>query len=180
MHIVSKCAQRLHFLHYYQIYQGQRINSLGPSDAIWWQRSGSTLAHIMACCLTAPSHYLNQCWLIITKVQWCSSQGNFTWDIASLRSSDVHLGAISLEILQPSVTKIPLKIIFLRFYWNLPGANQLICNNSFQSSWLVAGLLSKKSHVGSKINCCWKTSYASICLVLVSCCQILGHLQAQW
>ena len=40
------------------------LNSLWPSDAIWQQRSGSTLAQVMACCLTAPSHYLNQCWLI--------------------------------------------------------------------------------------------------------------------
>ena len=29
------------------------------------QRSGSILAQVMACCLLAPSHYLNQCWLII-------------------------------------------------------------------------------------------------------------------
>ena len=29
-------------------------------------------------------------------------------------------------MLQPSVTKISLKIIFLRFYWNPPGANELI------------------------------------------------------
>ena len=36
------------------------INSLRPSDAIWRQRSGSTLVQVMACCLTAPSHYLNQ------------------------------------------------------------------------------------------------------------------------
>ena len=43
------------------------FNSLWPSDAIWRQRSGSPLAQVMACCLTAPSHYLNQCWLIITK-----------------------------------------------------------------------------------------------------------------
>ena len=35
-------------------------------------RSGSTLAQVMACCLTAPSHYLNQCWLIISEVQWHS------------------------------------------------------------------------------------------------------------
>ena len=56
------------------------INSLWPSEAIWWQGSRSTLVHIMACCLKAPSHYLNQCWLIITKVQWCSSEGNFAWD----------------------------------------------------------------------------------------------------
>ena len=45
------------------------INSLWPSDTIWRQRSGSTLAQVMACCLTAPSHYLHQCWLIIGKVQ---------------------------------------------------------------------------------------------------------------
>ena len=32
-----------------------------------WHRSvyGSTLAKVMACCLTAPSHYLNQYWLLI-------------------------------------------------------------------------------------------------------------------
>ena len=42
--------------------------ALWPNDAIWWHRSGSTLAQVMACCLTAPSHYLNQCWIIITEV----------------------------------------------------------------------------------------------------------------
>ena len=42
-----------------------RINSLWPSDAIWQYRSGSTLAQVMACCLTASSHYLNQCWLTL-------------------------------------------------------------------------------------------------------------------
>ena len=40
------------------------LNSLEPSDAMWWQKTGSTLAQVMACCLTASSHYLNQCWLI--------------------------------------------------------------------------------------------------------------------
>ena len=50
------------------------INSLGPSDAIWRWRSWATLVQIMACCLTAPSHYLNQCWLIIRKALWHSSK----------------------------------------------------------------------------------------------------------
>ena len=50
----------------------------------WEQGSRSTLAQVMACCLMAPSHYLNQCWLIITKVQWCSSEGNFAWDITAI------------------------------------------------------------------------------------------------
>ena len=40
------------------------INSLRPSDAMWRLWSWTTLAHVMACCLTAPSHYLNQFWLI--------------------------------------------------------------------------------------------------------------------
>ena len=40
--------------------------SLWPSDAIWRQGSWSTLAQVMACCLTAPNHYLNQCWLVIS------------------------------------------------------------------------------------------------------------------
>ena len=46
------------------------LNSLCTSDGIWQRRSGSTLAQVMACCLTAPSHYLNQCWLIISEVPW--------------------------------------------------------------------------------------------------------------
>ena len=58
-------------------------NSLGPSDTIWWYRSGSTLAQVMACCLTAPSHYLNQCWLIISKVQWHLSEGIFVRDTSA-------------------------------------------------------------------------------------------------
>ena len=56
------------------------FNSFGPSDAIWRQRSGSTLAQVMACCLTAPSHYLNQCSLMISKIQSHSSNVNFTRD----------------------------------------------------------------------------------------------------
>ena len=45
---------------------------MGPTDAIWRLRSWSTLVQVMACCLTAPSHYLNRFWLIISKVLWHS------------------------------------------------------------------------------------------------------------
>ena len=54
-----------------------QINTLGQ------QKTGSTLAQVMACCPTAPSHYLNQCWLNISKVCWHSSEGNFTADISA-------------------------------------------------------------------------------------------------
>ena len=50
------------------VFFSSSFNSLWPSDAIWQQRSGSTLAHVMACCLTASSDCLNECWLIITEV----------------------------------------------------------------------------------------------------------------
>ena len=33
----------------------------------------------MACCLTAPSHYLDQCWLSINEVLWYSPVRKFTW-----------------------------------------------------------------------------------------------------
>ena len=51
------------------------LNSLWQSDAIRRQGTEWILAQVMACCLTAPSHYLNQCWLIISKVTWHSSEG---------------------------------------------------------------------------------------------------------
>ena len=41
-------------------------------------RTRSTLVQMMACCLAAPSNYLNQCWLIISEVSWHSPEGNFT------------------------------------------------------------------------------------------------------
>ena len=44
------------------------INSLSPSDTIWCRRSWSTLAQVMAWCLTAPSHYLSHCWIIIAGI----------------------------------------------------------------------------------------------------------------
>ena len=38
----------------------------------------------MACCITVPSHYLNQCWLMISEALWHPPDSNFTednWDI---------------------------------------------------------------------------------------------------
>ena len=49
------------------------FNSLWPGDAIWRHGTRSTLAQVIPCCMTAPSHYLNQCWLIIHEVPWHSS-----------------------------------------------------------------------------------------------------------
>ena len=45
----------------------QWVNSLWHSDAIWWHKSCSALAQVMDCWLTAPSHYLIQCWILISE-----------------------------------------------------------------------------------------------------------------
>ena len=58
-----------HSLHFHVI-TSNSINSLWPNHAIWQHRSGLTLSQVMACCLTAPSHYLNHCWLIVKCVLW--------------------------------------------------------------------------------------------------------------
>ena len=63
---------RVVLVHSYFEHQQARVNSLWPSDAIWQHRS--TLAPVMACCLMAPSHYLNQCWFFISEVLWCSPE----------------------------------------------------------------------------------------------------------
>ena len=57
---------------------GFYFNSLWPSDTICRHKVGSTLAQAMACCLIAQGHYLNQCWLIMSKVQWHPSDSTFT------------------------------------------------------------------------------------------------------
>ena len=46
------------------------VNSLWPTDVIWLHGFRSKLSQAMACCLTAPRHYLNQCWLVISEVLW--------------------------------------------------------------------------------------------------------------
>ena len=62
----------------------QAINSLWLCDAILHHRSGSPLVQVTACCLTAPSHYLNQCWLNISDGQWYSHKSNFTRDTSAI------------------------------------------------------------------------------------------------
>ena len=54
------------------------LNLLWQSDAIWWHRSGSTLALVMVWSLGASNHYLNQYWLLISEFLWHSPECNFT------------------------------------------------------------------------------------------------------
>ena len=103
------------------------FNSLGPSDAIWRQRSGSTLGQVMACCQTAPSHYLNQCWVIISKVEWHSSKGKFTWDASAINH---------WNYLENQVPKISFK--FPRGRW----VNNILAHQN-AAQWCQTGSCSK-------------------------------------
>ena len=63
-HSYVNCDSQMDSLQDLQYYWG--FNSFWPSNAIWWLRFGSISVLVMACCLTAPSHYLNQCCIIIS------------------------------------------------------------------------------------------------------------------
>ena len=92
--------------HWFRKWLGAITNSLCSGDVIWRHRIGSTLAQAMACYLEAPSHYLNQC--------------------LSVRSCDIHLMAISQEMLKIAVIDMSLKFINLRLQLHFHGANGLI------------------------------------------------------
>ena len=59
----------------------------------------------MACCLTAPSHYLSHCWLIIGKVQWHWSEGilYLVWHL-NTSSRRMSLSKSESPASHPSVT----------------------------------------------------------------------------
>ena len=82
------------------------VHSVYPSDTIWHQRTWSTLVQVMACCLVAPRHYWNHCWLIINEVLWHSSQDN-SHGLYTKSSTQRHL-KITLLNLQPYLTRIYL------------------------------------------------------------------------
>ena len=63
----------------------------------------------------APGHYLNECCLIIRK-----------------NSSDIDIWEISKEMPQPQITKICLKITYLKLHLHFPGANELKTRSPIQ------------------------------------------------
>ena len=74
---------------------------------IWRHRSESTLTQIITCWLMGPSHYLNQCWVIINEVLWHSPKTN------------------SQEVLKISIRKLDLKNTLTKSRLHLSGDNKL-------------------------------------------------------
>ena len=74
------------------------FNALGPSDTIWGHKSGSTLAQVMPCCLTAPVLTYHHQWACCT-----------------------HLKPISQEVLKIPICKMCLKNILEKLFPYLSG-----------------------------------------------------------
>ena len=96
---IYNCLHHEIAMHLQQNWAKTVFNSLTPSDTIWRHISGSALAQA---------------------ITWTNV------DLPSVRSIGIHLSTILQDILQPSLTKISWKITFLKFLWNLLGANELM------------------------------------------------------
>ena len=76
-------------------------------------------------------HWL-RCWLV---AWWHQAITWTTVDWSSVKSSDIHIRAISQEMPQPSVTKICLKITFLKFHSNFPGGQWVFRTHPHGWGW---------------------------------------------
>ena len=98
---------------------------MASRDAIWQHRSRSTLVQAMACCLTAPSHYLNQCWLIISEAFSYSLEGNFTGN-PNISILDIIMKGTKPNLLTANE--------FISFFWDDWPVNEIVSCPAFQST----------------------------------------------
>ena len=94
----------------------QSINSLRPSTTVWRQKSGSTLAQVMACWLTAPIHYMLQYWLTINEGRSSESK-NTSLEITNFR---LHPHLPGLNELKIMTTPIPEYYRSVSLYTEIP------------------------------------------------------------
>ena len=109
----------------------------------------------MACCLTAPSHYLNEYWLIISENVWLSPEVNFTGTISicDMILKIIHLNyshnelthcgrdkmaAIFQTIFSSAFSWMEIYKLRLIFHWNLFPVVQLTIFQHWFRQWLGA------------------------------------------
>ena len=83
-------------------------------------------------CKYWPRHWL---------VAWRHQAITFTnVDLSPVKSSAINLRASSREISQPSISKISLKIVYLKFHSIIPGPNELIMTYHGQHTicWVIS------------------------------------------
>ena len=115
----SECAYRLEFHYHFTLSSWNKLaainglhpwrwhwyvytfNPLQPSDVIWWHswfniNSGNGLLPV------APSHYLNQCWLIISKIWFLISRTRDTSVINYRKTSNISRTLVGNKIVDNS------------------------------------------------------------------------------
>ena len=133
------------------------------------QTSWSRLLQVMACCLSAPGHYLNQCWLIdnwntTKKLQW-----NLKWNMKILfqqnhfkmvSAKGLYLLSLQSAILQNAIrhaedttdtSKVLLRTIYSWKMVLLPNTTLLknaFITNIFRQSDTIKNIIQRLSHCG--------------------------------
>ena len=125
------------------------LNSLWHNDAIWRHISGSALVQVISCCLTAPSHYLNQCRLLIMKFR------------------STHMSAIAQRLTELIFCIMSLKIILQNYCHILQGTM------SFNSSPPSVAYTHTRTHTHTHIYICVCHWTGSV-LVQVMACRLFG------
>ena len=102
------------------LFNFQCVNSLCSFDAIWQHRSVWILDQVMVCCLMAPSHYLDQCWLTNKSVLWYSPDSNFPWSAMKLTHwGQDKMAAISQTPHSNAFSWMKMVEFLLKFRWSL-------------------------------------------------------------
>ena len=91
-HYLRQCWRRS--ISPYDITRPQWVNKSPPSVAYMRQWIGSALDKIMACRLSAPSHYLNQCWVI---VDW-TLRNKLLWNFNQNTNTVIHTNASEIIV----------------------------------------------------------------------------------
>ena len=103
------------------------------SDAIWCCWTWSTLIQVVAWCLTAPCHYPNLCWLILSEILWHSPEFHSKYSkYLSLISGHIFYLRTSLAtVLAKTVLRSLAASIFrlglIEFFWKLYTGKWLQC-----------------------------------------------------
>ena len=85
----------------------------------------------MACCLSAPSHYLTLCWLFICNIQWLLSEANFFWQDCNL-TWELFIYHIISFIFPRGKWTVLMKLLW---YW------KFIMRHHISSWWPVASFI---------------------------------------
>ena len=144
-----------------------------PGEVLWWHRPGSTLAQVLACCLTAPGHYPNNFWLIKSDL-WPSPQSNFTRSVLNLihnSCSEITLlellpqlawGIWTSKSLSPSASADDTGTDFITnrtrfFYIRLIKLHQIVSTHWPRSYSVASNFVSISNFTGQSV--VWSTDY---------------------